>query len=128
MFSYFLLWVYLLVSLAVYGVDTFTAVNLLAFSRWSGRVKPAIPFRISRWIFAVCILLSFALLAYRWLQAYRAMRSGSITRSYLDPLAVRVQSFRVFTSRGQGWKRFLVFAELTKSKKGAEYVALYTYF
>lgn len=76
----------------------------------------------------MCILLSFALLAYRWLQAYRAMRSGSITRSYLDPLAVRVQSFRVFTSRGRGWKRFLVFAELTKSKKGAEYVALYTYF
>lgn len=29
---------------------------------------------------------------------------------------------------GRGWKRFLVFAELTKSKKGAEYVALFTYF
>lgn len=41
---------------------------------------------------------------------------------------MRVQSFRVFGSKGRGWKRFLVFAELTKSKKGAEYVALYTYF
>lgn len=119
---------FLLVSCAVYGVDTFTAVNLLAFSRWSGRVEPAIPFRISRWIFAVCILVSFALLIYRWMLAIRAMRSGSITRSYLDPLAVRVQCFRVFTREGRGWKRFLVFAELTKSKKGAEYVALYAYF
>lgn len=119
---------FLLVSFAVYGVDTFTAVNLLAFSRWSGRVEPAIPFKISRWIFAACILTSFALLVYRWILAIRAIRSGSIARSYLDPLAVRVQSFRVFTSKGSGWKRFLVFAELTKSKKGAEYVALYTYF
>ena len=112
----------------MYGVDTFTAVNLLAFSRWSGRVEPAIPFRISRWIFAICILVSFALLIYRWILAIRAMRSGSITRSYLDPLAVRVQSFRIIGKNGRGWKRFLVFAELTKSKKGAEYVALYTYF
>lgn len=127
-FSYFTLWMFLLVSLSVYGVDTFTAVNLLAFSRWAGRVEPAIPFRISRWIFAVCILFSFALLIYRWILAYRAIRSGSIARSYLDPLAVRVQCFRVFGSKGRGWKRFLVFAELTKSKKGAEYVALYTYF
>lgn len=119
---------FLIVSFAVYGVDTFTAVNLLAFSRWSGRVEPAIPFRISRWIFAACILTSFTLLIYRWILAIRAIRSGSITRSYLDPLAVRVQSFRVFTKKGSGWKRFLVFAELTKSKKGAEYVALYTYF
>ncbi|KAJ5495873.1 hypothetical protein N7539_000989 [Penicillium diatomitis] len=127
-FSYFFLWVFLLISIAVYGTDTFTAVNLLAFSRWSGRVEPAIPFHISRWIFAGCILLSFALLIYRWISAIRAIRSGSITRSYLDPLAVRVQCFRVFTREGRGWRRFLVFAELTKSKKGAEYVALYAYF
>ncbi|CAL5868774.1 uncharacterized protein PFLUO_LOCUS3001 [Penicillium psychrofluorescens] len=127
-FSYFFLWIFLFVSLAVYGVDTFTAINLLAFSRWAGRIKPAIPFYISRWIFAACILFSFALLAYRWMNAIRAMRSGSITRSYMDPLAVRVQSFRIFGSKGRGWKRYLVFAELTKSKKGAEYVALYSYF
>ncbi|KAJ5168649.1 uncharacterized protein N7482_004243 [Penicillium canariense] len=126
--SYFFLWVFLLVSISVYSVDTFTAVNLLAFSRWAGRVEPAIPFKISRWIFAVCILVSFTLLIYRWMLAIRAMRSGSIARSYLDPLAVRVQCFRVFTKEGHGWRRFLVFAELTKSKKGAEYVALYAYF
>lgn len=118
----------LVVSTAVYGVDIFTAVNLLAFHRWSGSVEPAIPFKISRWIFAVCIIVSLALLGYRWLLAIRAMRSGSIVRSYLDPLAVRVQSFRVLEKEGRGWKRFLVFADLTKSKKGAEYVALYTYF
>ncbi|KAJ5129528.1 uncharacterized protein N7515_005567 [Penicillium bovifimosum] len=126
-FSYFFVWVFLFVSLAVYGVDTFTAVNLLAFSRWSGRVEPAIPFNISRWIFAACIIASFVLLAYRWIHAIRAIRSGSITRSFLDPLAVRIQSIR-FGKKGRGYRRFVVFAELTKDRKAAEYVALYAYF
>ncbi|KAG0158152.1 hypothetical protein PDIDSM_5665 [Penicillium digitatum] len=126
-FSYFFIWVLLFISIAVYGVDTFTAINLLAFSRWSGRVQPAIPFNISRWIFAACIIASLVLLAYRWIHAIRAIRSGSITRSFLDPLAVRIQSVR-FGQRGRGYRRFLVFAELTKNRKAAEYVALYAYF
>ena len=108
----------------MYGVDTFTAVNLLAFSRWAGQIKPKIPFTVTRWIYAVCIIISFALLIYRWLIAIRALRSKSIARNYLNSLAMRIQSIRP----GGGWKRFLVFAELTKSKKGAEYVALFTYF
>ncbi|KAA8644294.1 hypothetical protein EYZ11_008202 [Aspergillus tanneri] len=126
-FSYFFLWVFLLISLAVYAVDIFTAVNLLAFSRWAGQIKPAIPFQISRWIFAVCIIISFVLLILRWVNAIRAIRSGSIAQSYLNSLAVRIQSVRMGKT-GRGWKRFLVFAELTKSKKGAEYVALFAYF
>lgn len=125
--SYFFLWLFLVISLAVYGVDIFTAVNLLAFSRWAGQIKPTIPFGVSRWIFAVCIIISFVLLVIRWLHAIRAIRSGSIAQCYLDSLAVRVQSIRM-GSKGRGWKRFLVFAELTKSRKGAEYVALYSYF
>lgn len=120
------LWIFLLISIAVYAVDTFTAVNLLVFSRWAGQIKPSIPFSVSRWIFAVCIIISFVLLAFRWLHTIRVIRSGSVAESYLDPLAVRIQSIRL--GSGKGWKRFLVFAELTKSKKGADYVALFSYF
>lgn len=121
-----MVWFFLFVSVAVYAVDTFTAVNLLIFSRWSSQIKPKIPFNISRWIFAGCIIASFVLLAFRWIRTIRVMRSGSIAESYLDPLAVRVQSIRV--GKSQGYRRFLVFAELTKSKKGADYVALFAYF
>jgi hypothetical protein len=121
-----MLWVFLLISIAVYAVDTFTAVNLLAFSRWSSQIKPSIPVSVSRWIFAICIIVSVVLLFYRWVRAIRVIRSGGVAESYLDPLAVRVQSIRL--GKGKGWKRFLVFAELTKSKKGADYVALFSYF
>ena len=55
------------------------------------------------------------------------MKTGVVAASYLDPLAVRVQSVRIGTN-GRGWRRFLVFAALTKGRKGAEYVALFTYF
>ena len=55
------------------------------------------------------------------------MKSGVIAASYLDPLAVRVQSIRM-GANGRGWRRFLVFAALTKGRKGNEYVALFTYF
>jgi hypothetical protein len=57
----------------------------------------------------------------------RVMKRGSVVESYLDSLAVRLQCIR-WTKQGRGWRRFLVFAELTKKKKGAEYVALFTYF
>ncbi len=55
------------------------------------------------------------------------MKTGVITASYLDPLAVRIESVRV-TKKGQGFRRFVVFAALTKGRKGSEYVALFTYF
>jgi hypothetical protein len=125
--SYGILYISLVISVAVYGVDIFTAANLLFFDRWSGQVKPVIPFDISRWIFAACILLSWILLAYRWVRAVRAMRTGVVAASYLDPLAFMLQSIRT-GANGRGWRRFLVFAELTKGRKGAEYVALFTYF
>ncbi|KEF60229.1 uncharacterized protein A1O9_05079 [Exophiala aquamarina CBS 119918] len=125
-FAYGYLLVMFIVSLSVYAVDSFTAVNLLAFDKWAGQIKPEIPLNISRWIFAGCIILSFVLLFYRWVRAIRVMRQGGVAKSYLDPLAVRVQCIR--WGKARGWKRFLVFAELTKSRKGADYVALFTYF
>ncbi|KAL8781031.1 MAG: hypothetical protein Q9213_006208 [Squamulea squamosa] len=125
--SYGILYIFLFISVAVYAVDIFTAANLLFFNRWSGQVKPVISFKIARWIFAACILVSLVLLVYRWIRALRVIRSGVVAASYLDPLAVRIQSIRP-GARGRGFRRFLVFGALTEGRKGAEYVALFTYF
>ena len=123
-FSYVWLWMLGIISVAVYAADTFTAVNLLAFNKWSSQVKPAIDFKISKWIFAVCIILSWTLAAFEWFRAIRVIRRGSVSECYLDPIAATLQSMR----DRNGWKRFLVFAELTKSKKGTDYIALFVYF
>lgn len=111
--------------MAVYAVDTFTAVNLLAFNKWSSEIEPAISFDITKWIFSITIILSVVNLAYEHIRANMIIRRGSVAESFLDSLAVRLQSVRFGR---YGWRRFLVFAELTKSKKGAEYIALFTYF
>ncbi|KAJ4378035.1 Potassium transporter [Neocucurbitaria cava] len=126
-FSYVWLWILVIVSCAVYAADAFTAVNLLAFDKWSSQVKPKVPFEVAKWIFAITIIISYVFLLYRWIMALRVMRSGSVTECYLEPLAAILQSMRL-TKSGQGWRRFLVFAALTKSKKGANYIALFVYF
>lgn len=125
--SYAWLWILVLISCAVYAADAFTAVNLLAFNKWSSQVQPKVPFEVAKWIFAITIIISYVFLAYRFLRAFRVMRSGSVTECYLEPMAAIWQSMRL-TSSGRGWRRFLVFAELTKSKKGANYIALFVYF
>jgi hypothetical protein len=126
-FSYAWLWILVFISCAVYAADAFTAVNLLAFNKWSSQVQPKVPFEVAKWIFAITIIISYVFLAYRFIRAFRVMRSGSVTECYLEPMAAIWQSMRL-TSSGQGWRRFLVFAELTKSKKGANYIALFVYF
>ncbi|KAK3068518.1 hypothetical protein LTS18_000632, partial [Coniosporium uncinatum] len=125
-FSYCYLWFLIFVSIAVYAADTFTAVSLLAFNRWSSQLQPPVPFDVLKWIFAICIFISFIILAFEWLRAITVLRRGGIAESYLDRLAAIWQCIRM--GQGQGWRRFLVFAELTKSRKGADYVALFVYF
>ncbi|KAK3384209.1 hypothetical protein B0T24DRAFT_75287 [Lasiosphaeria ovina] len=127
-FAYAYLWFSLLISLAVYSVDTFTALQLLIFDRWPGVISPTqlIPFDVSKWVFSICIILSFINLGFEHFRARKIMKRGSVAESFLDSLAVRLESIRM--GRGQGYKRFLVFAELTKSKKGAEYITFFTYF
>ncbi|TKA27338.1 hypothetical protein B0A50_04948 [Salinomyces thailandicus] len=122
--AYGWLWFMAIVAVAVYAVDTFTAVNLLAFDQWSSQIKPSIDLHISKWIFAGCILFSWVLCFYEWFRAIRVIRRGGVAESYMDPLAVTLQSMKP----PRGWRRFLVFSELTKSKKGVDYVAFFVYF
>lgn len=112
--------------LLIFIVDTFTAVNLLVFDRWTG-IDPAIPIHISRWIFAACIILSWVLCLWEWIRAIRVIRGNNVVDSYLDPLAATLQSIRP-DANWSGWRRFLAFTELTRSKKGADYVAIFSYF
>ncbi|OBT72579.1 hypothetical protein VF21_08144 [Pseudogymnoascus sp. 05NY08] len=124
--AYGYLWLSLVISIAVYGVDTFTAYNLIALNKFTS-IEPVIKLDISKWIFAGCIIASWVNVIYEHIRAHLIIKRGAVAESYLDSLAVRLQAIRVF-GQGRGWKRFLVFSELTKSKMGAEYVALFTYF
>ena len=122
-FSYVWLWILVIITVGVYAADTFTAVKLLAFDEWSSEIKPQIPFDIAKWIFSGCIMLSWALAIYSWIHAIRTIKRGCVTEDYLDGTAATMQSIRP-----GGWKRFLVFAALTKSKKKVSWIAVFVYF
>ncbi|TGJ88181.1 hypothetical protein E0Z10_g576 [Xylaria hypoxylon] len=126
--AYGYLYFSIILSLVVYGVDIFTAINLLAFNQWSSSIAPTqlLTFDQSKWIFAGTIIATFVNLIFEHFRAWRVRKRASVAECYLDNLAVRLESVRF--GKGQGWRRFLVFAELTKSKKGAEYIALFSYF
>lgn len=121
--AYIWVWIMAIVAVAVFAADSFTAVNLLAYNKWTSKVEPKIPIEYARWIFAGCILFSFVLYIFNWIFAIRAIRRGGIADSFLDPLAATLQSMR-----GSGWRRFLVFSNLTQSKKGTDYIAFFVYF
>ncbi|KAE9990200.1 hypothetical protein Vi05172_g4099 [Venturia inaequalis] len=124
LFSYIWLWILIFITIAVYAADTFTAVNLIGFNKWTSGLTPKIDLKIAKWIFSGCIILSWTLAIWSWFMAFRTMRRGCVTDDYLDDLAVVLQSIRC----GTGWQRFLVFAELTKSKKKVSWIALFVYF
>ncbi|CZR66405.1 uncharacterized protein PAC_16306 [Phialocephala subalpina] len=125
-FGYGVLWYNLIISIACYLIDLYILLNLLFFNHWSSSFQPYIPFHLSRWIFLIGILFSWANLAHEHRRAWRIIERDGVAESYLDSLAFRLQSLRY--GEGKGWKRFLVFAELTRSKKGVDYIALFTQF
>ncbi|TID20777.1 hypothetical protein E2P81_ATG05405 [Venturia nashicola] len=124
LFSYIWLWILIFITIAVYTADTFTAVNLIGFNKWTSGLTPKIDLKVAKWIFSGCIILSWTLAIWSWIMAFMTMRRGCVTDDYLDDLAVVLQSIRC----GTGWQRFLVFAELTKSKKKVSWIALFVYF
>src|SRR5207249_11274916 len=75
------LWILIIVSCAVYAADAFTAVNLLAFNKWSSQVKPKVPFEVAKWIFAITIIISYVFLIYRDRKSTR-LNSSHVSISY----------------------------------------------
>jgi hypothetical protein len=119
--GYVVMYISILISLAVYASDIYTAIVLLAFDRWSTSIKPYVPFNISRWIFAGCIILSFVLLLYEYIVAYKVIRGRNVSLTYTNPLARNLYSIR-------GYDYFCLFAKITKSRNKVEYIALFVYF
>lgn len=111
---------------------SYTAVILLAFNRWTNDTlekSGIIDFDVARIVFSVCIFFSIVLLAIDWFRAIRVIKSDGVAEAYMDLIAVGFNC--IWGGKGKedtGWKRFLVFSRLTKSRGVVDYLALFTYF
>lgn len=119
--SYLFMYVQIIITLAVYASDIYTAIMLLAFDRWASSISPFVPFHISRWLFGGCILFSFVLLIYDYIQAYRVWKRYNICLTYTNPICRTIYSIK-------GFNYFCLFAKITKSKEFTDYVALFVFF
>ena len=115
------MYISIIVSIAVFASDVYTAVVLIAFDRWSSQIKPFISISISRWIFAGCIILSVILYIYDFLVVWPVMKGKNVSLNYTNPISRNLYSI-------YGYRYFCLFAKITKSRSKTEYLAFYVYF
>lgn len=95
--SYAWMWILIVLLLAMLGADCYTAVCLLVFLEWLSEIQPSIPLSTARWIFVVCIILSFVLLVYHWVQAIAVIRTGRVADIYMTPIARNLYLIRNYS-------------------------------
>ncbi|CCH40989.1 putative membrane protein [Wickerhamomyces ciferrii] len=118
--NYFVMIFLLVLSFVFYAVDIYTCIKLLAFNEWSSQVKPNLPFKISKWLFAACIIVSIVLLIYELVRGIKVFRTRNISLIYTNTAAKSMKSI-------QGYKYFCVLNEINPSS-GFDKMAFYTYF
>jgi len=96
-------WRYILLfkSLAVYGLDIFTAVTMISSDRWNNAITAKgsegvveVKFIIAKWVFVGCIIFSFLLLGYEWYKARQVVKSQDISYAFTNLLANDYFSFK----------------------------------
>lgn len=110
----------LFLAIVFYCIDIYTCIKLLAFNEWSSEVKPYLSFKISKWLFAACIICSVVLLIYESIRGFRVFKTRNISLIYTNTFAKNAKSL-------QGYKYFCVLNEINPSS-GFEKMAFYTYF
>lgn len=129
---YVLVYVWLLKSLAVYGLDIFTAVTMLSTDHWTNAIQAkcqdaasdcvvSIPFNVAKWIFVGCIGASFLLLAYESWKARRIVRSRDISYAFTNPMAQDYYSLKSYDT-------FCFFAAISRSTKTHDDFAFFIFF
>lgn len=84
-------------SVAFLGSDIYTAVKLLAFNQWSSEIQPFISFKVCRWIFVGCIILSIVLLLIEWVKAIIVYRTRNISLCYMNSKARALYSMQKYS-------------------------------
>ena len=109
-------------TIAIYAFDIQTAVFLLAYDKWSeNSVKPAIPFKVSKWLYSSCIFLSFILLAKDWWDGRKVIISRDISLAYTNIIA-----HRWYTCKSYDYH--CLFVRISKSDKLTHSIAIFVFF
>ncbi|KAG0326030.1 hypothetical protein BGZ99_010251 [Dissophora globulifera] len=130
-FKYSLVFAIVIKGILIYCADLWTAVNLLVAGNWNtnlavegGQIQYggiSISFEIYKWIFAVCIILSFILLAWDMKKAYYIIQSRDISYAFTSMIAYRYYAIKSYA-------HFCLFEKIHNSKKTMDEVAFFCFF
>ncbi|TNY17757.1 hypothetical protein DMC30DRAFT_419470 [Rhodotorula diobovata] len=133
--SYTWYWTLFLVSIAVYIADTYTLIALLASNRWSGQILQSeaaqgdtksstvleVPFKIGKWIFFACIVVSYLLLLWEARKARAIVKSRDISYAFTNVMAHSWYALR-------SYNHFCFFSQIDNSKKKKDNLAFFVFF
>ncbi|KAJ9097719.1 hypothetical protein QFC21_004757 [Naganishia friedmannii] len=126
---YVFIYVFMLKNLAIYCLDIYTAITMVASSTWTNVIfkkcgddcKIKIPFHIAKWIFVGCIIFGFLLLVYEAWKARRVIKSRDIAFAYTNVMANDYYSLRSYDT-------FCFFCQLGNSTKTTDEFAFFVFF
>jgi len=122
---YILLYVLFLKSFLVYISDLYTAIIILASDKWNNVIlannSEMIPFKIGKWIFTGCIIMSFLLLLWEAKKARAIIRSRDISYAFTNVMANNHYSLK-------SYNHFSFFCQINNSKKTKDDLAFFVFF
>ncbi|CAO3638414.1 unnamed protein product [Cunninghamella blakesleeana] len=118
---YFIMYICILLSVAAYCADIWSAIILLVYNKWSLSKEPKIPMYISKWIYVACIALSFIFLAWDIRKARIVMASRDISYSVTNNIVYRYKSVKSYNV-------FCLFVKIGRSKRFSDSIAFYVFF
>lgn len=105
--------------------DMYSCVKLLAFNTWSNNIiQPCIPFKITKWLFSACILLSIVFISIEIVLGMRILmntrRRDVISQMYLN-------NFSRITTSLVAYKKFCIYDHIEPSNMW-EKLGVWAYF
>ncbi|WVW78165.1 hypothetical protein I302_100116 [Kwoniella bestiolae CBS 10118] len=127
--KYIFKYVFLLKSIAVYGLDIFTASTMILADHWTNSIGQKcgancaidVQFKIAKWVFVGCIIFSFLLLAYETWKAKQVIDSRDISYAFTNLMANDYYSFR-------NYDNFCLFCHIEGSTKKKDDFAFFIFF
>ncbi|KAK6903455.1 hypothetical protein I203_106958 [Kwoniella mangroviensis CBS 8507] len=127
--KYIFKYVFLLKSIAVYGLDIFTASTMILADHWTNSIGQRcgdscaidVQFKIAKWVFVGCIIFSFLLLAYETWKAKQVIDSRDISYAFTNLMANDYYSFR-------NYDNFCLFCHIEGSTKKKDDFAFFIFF
>lgn len=77
--------------------DVYTCIKLLVFNTWSNEyIQPYVPFKISKWLFSVCIIISILLVLWDIIYGYQMYKRNIISLSYINVWSRNINCLRQY--------------------------------